>query len=200
MKHEDSLLSVFDSPERGEAERYAMANLPRDLGEEIIAEILDTPTPDDEELHKSAEKIMNRYDRAFANLAKGKTDSDTLRLSETESRILRDLGYARMKTLRAGEIQAPDSLPLVTELNRSLARQCLTVLDFYRAAMDGDEASIRKQAEEQRRLGPHAGCVYHDCMIDEYQTTLNQLNPADGPEEILRLQNKLKEFGGAIKR
>lgn len=33
-------------------------------------------------------------------------------------------------------------------------------------------------------------------MIDEYQTTLNQLNPADGPEEILRLQNKLKEFGG----
>lgn len=62
--------------------------------------------------------------------------------------------------------------------------------------MDGDEASIRKQAEEQQRLGPHASCVYHDCMIDEYQTTLNQLNPADGPEEILRLQNKLKEFGG----
>ena len=196
MKHEDSLLSVFDSPERGEAERYAMANLPRDLGEEIIAEILDTPTPDDEELRKSAEKIMNRYDRAFANLAKGETDSDTLRLSETESRILRDFCYARMKTLRVGEIQAPDSLPLLTELNRSLARQCLTVLDFYRAAMDGDEASIRKQAEEQQRLGPHAGCVYHDCMIDEYQTTLNQLNPADGPEEILRLQNKLKEFGG----
>ena len=35
-------------------------------------------------------------------------------------------------------------------------------LDFYCAAMDGDEASIRKQAEEQQRLGPHAGCVYHD--------------------------------------
>ena len=61
MKHEDSLLFVFDSPERGEAERYAMANLPRDLGEEIIAEILDTPTPDDEMTRIPQKETMSRF-------------------------------------------------------------------------------------------------------------------------------------------
>ena len=76
----------------------------------------------------------------------------SMKLSELESRILRDICYARMRVLKAGEVESPEAIPLKTELNDFMARQCLTVFDFFRCAMAGNEVAIRRQAEKQREM------------------------------------------------
>ena len=56
----------------------------------------------------------------------------TMKLSEMESLILRDVCYARMKVLKAGKMEDPEAVPIHTELNDFLVRQCLPVFDFFR--------------------------------------------------------------------
>lgn len=120
----------------------------------------------------------------------------TMKLSEMESLILRDVCYARMKVLKAGEMEDPEAVPIHTELNDFLVRQCLPVFDFFRCAMEGNELAVRRQADRQREMGPHAGGDYYDGMIADYQETMNSLMQGGhyGVEEAVRLQNRLKGF------
>ena len=120
----------------------------------------------------------------------------TMKLSEMESLILRDVCYARMKVLKAGKMEDPEAVPIHTELNDFLVRQCLPVFDFFRCAMEGNELAVRRQADRQREMGPHAGGDYYDGMIADYQETMNSLMQGDhyGVEEAVRLQNRLKGF------
>jgi len=120
----------------------------------------------------------------------------TMKLSEIESLILRDVCYARMKVLKAGKMEDPEAVPIHTELNDFLVRQCLPVFDFFRCAMEGNELAVRRQADKQREMGPHAGEEYYDGMIADYQGTMNNLMQGGhyGVEEVVRLQNRLKGF------
>ena len=120
----------------------------------------------------------------------------TMKLSEMESLILRDVCYARMKVLKAGEMEDPEAVPIHNELNDFLVRQCLPVFDFFRCAMEGNELAVRRQADKQREMGPHAGGDYYDGMIADYQGTMNNLMQGGhyGVEEVVRLQNRLKGF------
>lgn len=120
----------------------------------------------------------------------------TMKLSEIESLILRDVCYARMKVLKAGKMEDPEAVPIHTELNDFLVRQCLPAFDFFRCAMEGNELAVRRQADKQREMGPHAGEEYYDCMIADYQGTMNNLMQGGhyGVEEVVRLQNRLKGF------
>lgn len=118
----------------------------------------------------------------------------TMKLSEKEARILRDVCYSRMKALKAGDPQHVEEVPVHAELDEHLVRQCLTVFDFFRCAMAGNETAVRKQAAKQRGMGPYAGGEYYDGMIADYQAIMGSLMQEYGSEEVLHLQNRLKGF------
>ena len=120
----------------------------------------------------------------------------SMKLSEQEARILRDVCYSRMKVLKAGNVESPDTVSLYAELNDFMVRQCLTVFDFFRCAMAGNEVAIRRQADKQREMGPHAGGDYYDGMIADYQGMMNSLMQSGsyGMDEVLHLQNRMKGF------
>ena len=120
----------------------------------------------------------------------------TMKLSEMESLILRDVCYARMKVLKEGEEEDQEPVPSCAELNVFLVRQCLPVFDFFRCAMEGNELAVRRQANKQRETGSHAGGEYYDGMIADYQETMNSLMQGGhyGLEDVVRLQNRLKGF------
>ena len=117
-------------------------------------------------------------------------------LSNQEAQILRDVCYARMKVLEAGDPQSPGELPLHAELNGLLVRQSLIVFDFFRCAMAGNDIAVKKQAKKQQEMGPHAGGEYYNGMIADYQTIMNSLmrDGSYGMEEVLHLQRRLKGF------
>jgi len=75
----------------------------------------------------------------------------TMKLSEKEARILRDVCYARMKALKAGDPQNVEDMPVHAELDEHLVRQCLIVFDFFRCAMAGNETAVKKQAATERK-------------------------------------------------
>ena len=120
----------------------------------------------------------------------------TMKLSEMENRILRDIRYVRMKVLKEGEEEDQEPVPSYAELNVFLVRQCLPVFDFFRCAMEGNELAVRRQANKQRETGSHAGGEYYDGMIADYQGTMHSLMQGGhyGAEQVVRLQNRLKGF------
>ena len=129
----------------------------------------------------------------MSELDEGMTNQ-TLKLSGQEARILRDICFARMKVLKAGDPETPKDLPKQNELNEMVARQCLIVFDFFSCAMMGNERSVRIQAEKQHEMGPHAGGEYYDGMIADYQSIMGGLMQGYGMKEVLQLQNRLKTF------
>ena len=50
------------------------------------------------------------------------SDKPKIKLSEQESGILRDICFARMKVLKAGDNSSEDDLPKYTELDEFAAR------------------------------------------------------------------------------
>ena len=123
-------------------------------------------------------------------------NQQTLVLSDQEAVILRDVCYARIKVLKAGEPKRPEAFPLHVKLNSLLVRQSLIVFDFFRCAMAGNEITVKKQAKKQQEMGPHAGEEYYDGIIADYQAIMNSLmqNGSYSMEEALQLQKKLKGF------
>ena len=129
------------------------------------------------------------------------SDKPKMRLSEQESTILRDICYARMKVMKAGEISIAEELPKHTELDEFGARQSLSVFDFFRSAMAGNEVAVRRQSTDQYRKGPHAGSEYYDGMIGDYQGIMTAMMQGDGytEDDVLHLQNRVKSYVKALK-
>lgn len=128
-------------------------------------------------------------------------DTKTIRLSEKESTILRDICFARMKVLKAGDISDADELPKHTELDEFAARQSLSVFDFFRSSMAGHEEAVRRQSAVQHSMGPHAGCEYYDGMIGDYQRIMTAPMQKGGytADEVQHLQNRMKGYVKTLK-
>ena len=129
------------------------------------------------------------------------SDKPKMKLSEQASGILRDICFARIKVLKAGNISSADELPKHTELDEFAARQSLPVFDFFRSAMAGHEEAVRRQSAVQHNMGPHAGSEYYDGMIGDYQSIMTALMKQSGytEDEVLLLQNRVKGYVKALK-
>jgi hypothetical protein len=103
------------------------------------------------------------------------SDKPKMKLSEQASGILRDICFARMRVLKAGDIVNADALPKHTELGEFAARQSLHVFDFFRSAMAGHEEAVKRQSVVQHSMGPHAGGDYYDGIIEDYQRIMTAL-------------------------
>lgn len=128
-------------------------------------------------------------------------DKPKMKLSDQVSGILRDICFARMKVLKAGDISSADELPKHTELDEFAARQSLPVFDFFRSAMAGHEEAIRRQSAVQHYMGPHSGSEYYDGMIGDYQNMMAALMQQGGytADDVIHLQSRLKGFVKALK-
>lgn len=129
------------------------------------------------------------------------SDKPKIKLSEQESTILRDICFARMKVLKAGDISDADELPKHTELDEFAARQLLPVFDFFRSAMAGHEEAVRRQSAVQHSMGPHAGSKYYVGMIGNYQRIMTALMQKGGytTEDVMHLQNRMKGYVKTLK-
>ena len=129
------------------------------------------------------------------------SDKPKMNLSEYASRILRDICFARMKVLKAGDISCAEELPKHTELDEFTARQALPVFDFFRSAMAGHEEAVRRQSAVQHSMGPLAGRYYYDGMIEDYQgimtTLMHQGNYTE--DDVMHLQNQVKGYVRTMK-
>lgn len=117
-------------------------------------------------------------------------------LKEKESMILRDICFARMKVLHAGEIQNPEDLQIQRQLSETAARQAMIVFNFFCCAWSGNEEGVKRQAADQKNQGPHAGGGYYDGMIRDYKALMAERmwNGSYFEEDVLHLQSRLKEF------
>ena len=127
-------------------------------------------------------------------------DKSRIQLSIQESKILRDICFARMKVLHAGNLQSVDELPLLSELTEFTVREVLPVFDFFRCAYFGNEEGVKRQAISQRRYGLHAGGEYYDGIIGDYQTIISSLmGETYNPDDVRVIQNRLKGFVKSLK-
>ena len=117
-------------------------------------------------------------------------------LEEKEAIILRDICYARMKVMHAGEILAPEGLPVHRQLSEIAARQVMKVFNFFCCVWSENEEGVKRQAKDQRNLGLLAGGGYYNGMIRDYQTIMAEQmrNGSYSEEDVLHLQNRLKGF------
>lgn len=124
----------------------------------------------------------------------GKTE--TMKLTDREALILRDLCYARMKVLKAWNPESAEKLPVHHVLAESTARQAAPVFDFFQSAMAGKEEAVKRQAAAQKSMGPYAGGEYYDGMIGNYQNIMHGLMDQGHytAEEVVTLQNRIKGF------
>ena len=129
------------------------------------------------------------------------SDKPKIKLSEQESGILRNICFARMKVLKAGDNSSEDDLPKYSELDEFAARQALPVFDFFRSAMAGHEEAVKRQSAVQRSMGPHAGEDYYDGMIRDYQSMMTALMKRGGytEDDVRHLQNRVKGCVKALK-
>ena len=129
------------------------------------------------------------------------SDNPKMKLSEQESGILRDICYARMRVLKAGDISSVDALPRDAELDEFAARQSLHAFDFFRSAMTGNVDAVKRLSAVQKDLGPHAGGGYYDGMIGDCQSIIAALMQQGNytAEDVLRLQSRMKGYVKALK-
>ena len=121
-------------------------------------------------------------------------------LTDQESKILRDICFARMKVLHAGDLKTPEELSLHSELSEAPARLALPAFDFFRCAWVGNEEGVKRQARAQRSHGPHAGGDYYDGMIGDYQKIMSgRMGEIYTPDDVETLQNRLKGFVRSLK-
>lgn len=122
-------------------------------------------------------------------------EEKALQLSGKESRILRDICFARMKVLRAGDPESPEEVPLSGILNDFMVRQAVIAFNFFRCAWSGNEEGVKRQTENQRNMGPHAGSGYYDGMIQDYHQIMEQMMGSDyTSEDVTILHKRLKGF------
>ncbi len=122
-------------------------------------------------------------------------EEKALQLSGKESRILRDICFARMKVLRAGDPESPEEVPLSGILNDFKVRQAVIAFNFFRCAWSGNEEGIKRQTANQKNQGPHAGGEYYDGMIRDYRQIMEQMMGSDyTPEDVTTLHIRLKGF------
>ena len=127
-------------------------------------------------------------------------DKKILYLTELEARILRDICFARMKVLHAGDPQFPEELPIHAELPEIPVRQALPAFDFFHCAWSGNEEGVKRQASAQRSYGSHAGGEYYDGIIGDYQKIMSALmGELYNADDVIMLQNRLKGFARSLK-
>ena len=71
-------------------------------------------------------------------------DKPKLELTEQERLIQRDLRFARMKLLKAGDDSSVNTLPVHETLSESEARQILPVFDFFRSVYSGNGEAVKR--------------------------------------------------------
>jgi len=122
-------------------------------------------------------------------------EEKTLHLSEKESRILRDVCFAGMEVLHAGDPEKPAEVPLSDVLNEFMARQAVRVFNFFRCAWSGNEEGVKRQAVAQKNQGSRAGSGYYDGMIQDYHQIMEQMMGSDyTSEDVTILHKRLKGF------
>lgn len=123
-----------------------------------------------------------------------------MQLTEREAIILRDVCYARMKVLKAGEPSQPNDLPIYKELSDIAARQALVVFDFFRSAMAGNAEAVRHLAAVQKNCGPHAGGEYYDDMISDYQFIMGRLMEQNAyiSDDVFQLHDRIRKMGYGV--
>ena len=127
-------------------------------------------------------------------------DKPKMQLTNRESTILRDICFARMKVLHAGDSQTLEELPHQTELSENTARQSLHVFDFFRCAYFGNEEGVKRQTEKQRNMDSHSGGGYYDGITEDYHRIMAERMEAEyGLDEVVMLQNRIKGFVKSIK-
>ena len=129
------------------------------------------------------------------------SDKPKMNLSEQNSTILRDICFARMKVLKAGETGSADDLPRQKELTEFTVRQSLPVFDFFRSAMAGNVEAVKRQSAVQQSMGPHAGGGYYDGMIADYQNIMAalMLQGSYTEEDVQRLHSRVQGFIKSLK-
>lgn len=101
-------------------------------------------------------------------------DKPKMQLSNRESIVLRDICFARMKVLHAGDSQTLEELPHQTELSENTARQSLHAFDFFRCDKRFYRLDLIERVEKYERLFDEA-IASHDPeklrLLDEYYTS-----------------------------
>ena len=85
------------------------------------------------------------------------SEKPKLTLTDKESRVLRDLCFARMKTLEAGDTDSRDELPVHDSLGETEARMLEAVFNFYHSVYSDNAEAVKRQATKQHAMGSHAG-------------------------------------------
>ena len=128
------------------------------------------------------------------------SDKPTMKLSERESRILRDLSFARMKVQKAGEPEMVKIIPLHSELDEITSRQALPVFDFFRCAFFGNVEGLKRQVGKQRNYDAHASGEYYDGMAEDYRQIMTALMGEQySAANVESLQNRIKGFVKSLK-
>ena len=124
------------------------------------------------------------------------SDKPRLILSEKESLMLRDLCFARMKTLGAGNPDSLGILPVHNSLGETEARMFATVFNFFCRVYSDNAEAVKWQVGKQHAMGPHAGMEYHDGMLRDYQCIMDECMRKGEylEEDIQKLRSRVKGF------
>lgn len=122
--------------------------------------------------------------------------AESMLINDLESVILRDICFARMKVLKAGDPESAEALPIQHELTGLTGRQVVPAFDFFKCAMAGNEEAVKRQAAAQKAMGPHAGGEYYDGMIEDYRGIVAaQMDQGHyTAEDVTILQSRIKGF------
>ena len=123
-------------------------------------------------------------------------DRPKLHITEKESIILRDICFARMRVMKAGDVTGVNSLPIHSKLSEFEARQSLPVFDFFRSVYSENEEAVKRLAAAQHRMGHHAGGVYYDGMIADFKGIMEQMLEKNSYsiDDVISLQNRMKDY------
>ena len=120
-----------------------------------------------------------------------------LSLTNSEAGILRDICFARMRVLNAGNAENATDLPLNAALSEFAAQQSLLVFLFWHYATDANADGVCRMIAIHKNMAPHETChEYSEKMLQDYLTIMSEQMLRGGYDEddILDLEAKIQTF------